>query len=269
MKVKILASGSSGNSTYLELENKKILIDCGISRKKIEDSLQKIAVGLDEIDYMLITHEHIDHISGLVMTVKKGKMQVFLTQGTYNYLLNNPKYSSFLEVYQNRFSVLGRINDTYETLNFDPLLITPIIAFHDANEPVGYFFIGENKKVVYLTDTGYVHQKVMPLIGNADVYIWETNHEPSILMASERPYPLKMRILSDQGHLSNADSLFALANLVGPRTQYVFYAHVSAECNLREIIDMTRVKIFNKLGVDTSKINFIHAMPYDIKEIEL
>lgn len=268
MKVKVLASGSSGNSTYLEINNTKILIDCGISKKKISNALAKINVKIEDIDYIFITHEHIDHISGLINVFKATTAVLYMTEGTFRYLSNNEKYNA-VTCNLNRIKLLEKDIDSYLDIIFSDFIVVPLLAFHDANEPVGYMFVVGEKKIVYLTDTGYVHQEVMQKIKGAICYIFEVNHEPAILMASSRPYNLKKRILSDYGHLSNADSLYALANLVTSETKFVFYAHISHECNLREIIEMTQKKIFNKLGVDFSNINFVFTEMNDIEEVSL
>lgn len=269
MIVKVLASGSDGNSTYVESDNIRLLIDVGITKKRIDNALKKIDVDFKKIDYVLITHEHIDHIAGLMVFVKNTNAKVILTLGTLKFLANNNRYMAFLKEYKERFLVLRRNDFKYEQFSLGNLEITPLPTFHDAVEPVGYLIKENEKKLVYLTDTGYIHQEVMKLIYDASCYIFETNHDPEILMNSSRPFSLKQRILSDHGHLSNADAIYALANLVGEHTKYVFYAHISAECNLRELIDLTRKKIFNKLGVYCENIKFIFTMPFEIEEVEI
>ena len=269
MLVKILASGSSGNSSFIHTDKINILIDCGISKKRINDALKKINYTIDDIDYILITHEHIDHIKSLTMLLKYTNAKVIMTHGTYKFLINNDKYKDIVLENEYRFSFLSSTGLYYDNVDLGGVIVTPIRAFHDALEPVGYMVNDGMNRLVSLTDTGYVHKDLMPLISNANIYIWETNHDPEILMNSERPYELKMRILSDHGHLSNTDSLYALANLVGADTKYVFYSHISAECNLREIIGITEKKVFNELGIDRSHIDFIYTMPFDIDEVEI
>ena len=265
MMIKILASGSSGNSTYLKIADKNILIDAGISRKRIVDALAKINVLLDDIDYIFITHEHVDHIGGLLNVLKKSKAAIFLTEGTYDKLMMLKDYNL---VDSKRFKLIPKLNEGYKPFKLADLEVLALPCYHDASEPVGYLFSSNNKKITYLTDTGYVDGDVLEVIKDSDAYIFECNHDPEILMASNRPYPLKMRILGDHGHLSNADSLYALANLIGSHTKYVFLAHISRECNLKEIIEITKKKIFNKLGVDFKNTEFIYTYPFDIDEVE-
>lgn len=269
MTIKILASGSTGNSTFIGTSSFKALIDAGISKKRIEECLNKIGESILNLDYIFLTHEHIDHIKGLVMVLKYSRTLVYLTKGTLEALLLSKPFLAFYEENKSRFIVLEKTSNKYDDIVIKDVVISPLEAFHDASEPVGYLFNDHDKKVVYLTDTGYVHQNVAEKIKNCECYIFETNHDPEILMNSDRPYVLKKRILSDYGHLSNADSLYALAKVVGPKTRYIFCAHISQECNLREIIKMTYDKIFLKLGIDNSHINLIMTLPTDISEVNI
>ena len=272
MLVKVLASGSKGNTTLVSCRNLNFLIDCGISKKRIVNALAKIDYNLDDINYIFLTHEHSDHIKGLDMVIKNTNIEIYLTKGTLKGILNNSAHECVKKIYienPNRFHILEKINEVYETIDLKGVKFTPLMTFHDTLEPVGFLIEEDNKSLGYITDTGYVHQDVLNKIKNCDCYIFETNHDPEMLMNSNRTYNLKMRILSDRGHLSNADGIYALANAVGPKTKYVIFAHISEECNLREIINLTRKRIFSKLGIDDTKINFIMSLETDIEEIEL
>jgi phosphoribosyl 1,2-cyclic phosphodiesterase len=108
-----------------------------------------------------------------------------------------------------------------------------------------------------MTDTGYVHVQLKEYMENCECYVLESNHDPDMLMASSRPYQLKLRILSDHGHLSNEDSMVALANLMGEKTKLVMHAHVSEECNLSPIIEMTRKKIFDSYNINRDDITYV------------
>lgn len=256
MIINVLASGSKGNCTYIETKNKHILIDLGISNKRITDGLKNIGKDIGDIDLICITHEHIDHIAGLGVTLKKSNALVILTEGTYKGIMNskNKDCAAALFAHQQKglVKILKKNGLMYQTLNFEDLNITAIATFHDAFESCGYVFEELGKKIVYITDTGYVHHDLEKIISDADAYVMETNHDPQILMASSRPYPLKMRILSDHGHMSNEDAFILLAHILTEKTKYVFCAHISEECNLIEIINYTKDLVYKKLEFESN-----------------
>ncbi|MDE7105832.1 MAG: hypothetical protein K2O22_01545 [Anaeroplasmataceae bacterium] len=157
----------------------------------------------------------------------------------------------------------------YESILLGETLIEVLPTFHDAAESVGYKIKSSDQTLVYITDTGYVHHSLFETISNADCYVLEFNHDPYILMSSDRTYALKQRILSDHGHLSNEDAAVTLAKILGERTRLVFYAHISQECNLTEIIELTRKKVMEDLGMDTSRIEFVVTSPLPTKVYSL
>lgn len=275
MRIEVLASGSTGNCTYIEAGDHKILIDTGISKRSIDEQLQRLNVCFTDIDTLLITHEHDDHIRSLATVLRKSNLTCYMTNGTYQGIMkgSNQPLKSVLEqkLTDGSIILLNRLEKSilYQDIFLDDLLIQVLPTFHDALEPVGYKIIAEDKSIVYITDTGYVHQTLYALIHNADCYVLECNHDPYILMASDRSYSLKMRILSDHGHLSNEDAFVTLAHVMGERTHLVFYAHISQECNLTEIIEMTRKKVMSELGIDTSKVSFVVTSPLPTEVYEL
>ena len=267
MRIKVLASGSTGNCTYIETTDHKILIDVGISKKNIDQELTNIGVALKDIDSLFITHEHEDHIKSLGTILNYCDLTCYMTSGTYQAILNG-KNDSLKKTILNKFNngyiiLLNRLTNSilYQDVFLDEILIKVLPTFHDAKEPVGFKIIDGSESIVYITDTGYVHQSLYETISNADCYVLECNHDPYILMASDRTYALKMRILSDHGHLSNEDAFVTLAKIMGERTKLVFYAHISQECNLTEIIEMTRKKVLQDIGIDTSSVQFVVTSP--------
>jgi phosphoribosyl 1,2-cyclic phosphodiesterase len=263
MKFIILASGSKGNATYLEIGNKKILIDSGISLRQIQSRMEASGVHLDHLDAVFITHEHIDHVAGLAAIASKFKMPVFLTEGTYHNL--SPKIKEGLDPGSIRLITYG------ELLLVDGYTVKSLPTYHDALEPCGYKFIEGGKALVYITDTGYYPQASFDSIRNAEAYIIESNHDPEMLLDSDRPWQLKRRILDDEGHLSNEDSAFLLANIVGDKTKKIVLAHLSQECNTKELALEGYRHVFGKQGLIYEDYHIVCAdqdQPMPIIEVD-
>ncbi|HOP65608.1 MAG TPA: MBL fold metallo-hydrolase [Bacilli bacterium] len=221
MKVAILGSGSKGNSTYIETEKYKILIDLGLSVKYINSKLKTLNTGVDEIDYILITHLHNDHIKSLTNFSKERKTQICITPNMYKSLKKvNDNLRYF--IYEDKIV----LND---------LIIDIINTSHDSVDSRG-FLITENKSsLVYITDTGYLNKKYLSLLANKNMYIMESNHDPKILREGKYPLWLQRRILSSEGHLCNEDAATYLAKLIGKNTKKVILAHLSKENNTEEV----------------------------------
>lgn len=278
VKISVFSSGSSGNCTLVQTNNLNILVDAGISKKAIEENLLEHSLTLNDIQMLLITHEHTDHIKAFNSILKYDHIVIYLTYGTFNYILedNKKKNLKLYELMKDRLSknsiiILNRLENSIlykDILNLD-LVINVLPTFHDASESVGFVISDGDSKLVYITDTGYVHQGLYEYISNADAYILESNHDPAILMHSNRPYPLKMRILSNHGHLSNEDSMVTLAHVMGNKTKLVMHAHISQECNLTQIVEMTRIKVLDEYGIDTSNVKFVITSPFPSEEFEI
>ncbi|MDE7384626.1 MAG: MBL fold metallo-hydrolase [Anaeroplasmataceae bacterium] len=275
MRIEVFASGSTGNCTYVETEDHKILIDTGISKRCIDNELNKLNLDFSQIDTLFITHEHEDHIRSLCTVLKKGNLTCYMTKGTYQAILNG-KNESLKPVLQEKLSsgsiiLLNRLANSilYESISLGKTEIEVLPTFHDALESVGFKIKDHQQTLVYITDTGYVHHSLFETISNADCYVLEFNHDPYILMSSDRTYALKQRILSDHGHLSNEDAAVTLAKVMGDKTRLVFYAHISQECNLSEIIELTRKKVMEDLGMDTSRVEFVITSPLPTKVYSL
>ncbi len=261
MKILQIASGSKGNCTFIWTEKTKLILDCGISKKRIVECLTNNNMSLDNIDGILITHEHTDHISGLAVLANALNTTIYMTKGTYNGMSSRIKER--LDI--NKINFIERDS----VFNINDITINALQIFHDAVDPVGYLFKENNHRLVYITDTGYVHNSLFEKISDADAYIFESNHDPEILMESDRPYETKLRILSDHGHLSNQDSSYVLANIIGPNTKRIVFAHISEECNLVQIVKITSSRVFNDLGVSTKNIVFSYASQTPLEVFEI
>lgn len=218
MKVSVLSSGSKGNTTYIESNNAKILIDLGNTSKYVKEKLEDLGVFPGDIDAILITHTHVDHIGGLKIFAKKYNIPVYITEVMHKTL----DYIDNYKLLEDEFD----IKDIH---------VTTIKTSHDAPDSRGYIISSENKSIVYITDTGYINKKYFELLENKDVYIMESNHDVELLNNGPYPFELRQRILSDKGHLSNYDSAKYLTKFIGVRTKYIFLAHLSEENNTKEL----------------------------------
>lgn len=272
MIIKILASGSKGNSSYYESAQTKMLIDLGISYKRVKDVLNKERFDVENVNAVFITHEHSDHVNGVYTFLKRSSAKIYMTIGTLEALCKKTRGSEILEAYKTGQIIAFRKDsntDRYPAIVINDLNIQPEESFHDAAEPCNYIIKDSDKKICLITDTGYIHRKQLSEFTGADCYIIETNHDPDILMSSDRPYPLKQRILGTNGHLSNSDSMFLLSKLITDNTKLVYYAHISDECNLFEIVEETRKEVFTSLGINTDNIKFVFTSQVSCEAIKL
>lgn len=214
MKITNLASGSKGNSTLIELGNKNILIDMGLPLTNLETRLEH---KFPEIDILIITHTHTDHIKGLQSIIKKQNPKIYTIENALNKIIKSDKI----------------INQ--KTIIEDDLEIELFEVSHDT-PCIGIYLKHNNKEIVYITDTGYIKDKLLKKYQNKDVYILESNYEEEMLQNGKYPYHLKQRIRSDKGHISNEDSVRYLKKLIGIKTKYVMLAHLSEENNNPEIV---------------------------------
>ena len=251
MEFIVLASGSKGNATYLEIGNDKILIDCGISFKQIKFRLAENGKTLEGLSKIFITHEHSDHVKDLSMVAKNIDVDIYLSEGTLSRLNKSIKYT----IDSRRFKPIS----PEQTIEFNGYSVLPFNVYHDAIEPYGYRFYENGKSLVYITDTGYFPERKYELIKNCEAYIIESNHEVEMLLESDRPWLLKRRILDDEGHLSNEDSANLLLNLAGDKTKIIVLAHLSEECNIESKALETYNKVFLEQGVDVYSYRIVVA----------
>lgn len=251
MKICVLASGSKGNSTYIETANHKILIDIGKNKKYIVNKLAEIGVNPEEIDYIFISHLHDDHISALSTFIKKYQPTVCLSEPMFMELQNIKQYHNIL-IYENEIILNG-------------LRIKAIKSSHDSVDSRNFIIEEGNKSVVYITDTGYVNNKYFNHLKNKNVYLFESNHD--IEMLNNGPYPkwLKRRVLGDEGHLSNKAASFYLAKLVGDNTKKIILMHLSEVNNTEEKSLETIQNTFKEYDVNFNDIRC--AKPEEISEV--
>lgn len=225
MKLYSFASSSTGNCYLYIFGKTKILVDIGISRKKLLEKLAEINISINEIDEIILTHEHSDHIKGLEVFTKKHKTLVNITQGTYNALSHSIDNLNIIKAEQKI-----KIND---------VIIEPVEVSHDANEPVGIIFEYKNKIFAHILDTGYLSMKMREKIKNCHFYVLESNYEEQALLTNPKyPFSIKKRINSDTGHLSNKQASEYIKELVGNNTEIVCFGHLSEKNNSSDLVDI-------------------------------
>jgi len=212
MKFALLASGSKGNCFVLEDDKTLLVIDCGGTKKNIVNNFKELGISVDDVDGLLITHDHSDHIA---------QIKLFKDVSIYS-PVEIDEIDTF-EVRSNQSFTIGSLE------------IMPVALSHDAYNTMGYIINNGQEKLVYMTDTGYVNAKYFSLMDNCDYLVLESNHDVEMLMNSRRPAYLKQRICSDSGHLNNDDCSSIVEKVVGDKTKCVYLAHISQEANTREL----------------------------------
>ncbi|HEO3419767.1 TPA: MBL fold metallo-hydrolase [Streptococcus agalactiae] len=231
-KYSILASGSTGNCFYIETPQKRLLIDAGLTGKKVTSLLAEINRKPEDLDAILVTHEHSDHIKGVGVLARKYHLDIYANEQTWK-VMDERNMLGKVDVSQKH--VFGRGT----TLTFGDLDIESFGVSHDAVDPQFYRMMKDDKSFVMLTDTGYVSDRMASLIENADGYLIESNHDIEILRSGSYPWTLKQRILSDKGHLSNEDCSETMIRTIGNRTKHIYLGHLSKENNIKELAHMT------------------------------
>ena len=225
LRVAVLASGSKGNAAYIELDGVRLLIDAGISARRITRSLADLGVDAASLDGVFVTHEHSDHIKGLPTLLKQYRLPLFAPPATLRAIGES----------------LAVPEDTFTPLAGDVMLgsvaVKSFSTLHDAASPVGYAVCG-SEKCALATDLGFLTNDVMAAVEGSDVLILEANHDRELLQSGSYPWRLKQRILSNRGHLSNSAAAWALVRLK-KRPRAVFLAHMSQENNRPELVEET------------------------------
>ena len=228
MRLCSIASGSSGNCIYVGSENAHLLVDAGISGKRITQGLNSLELTGEDIDGILITHEHSDHIQGLGVIARKYHIPIYATGGTVDAM--------------SRMKSLGRMPEgiLHEIREDDPfeikdMTINPFTIPHDAAQPVGYRLECGTQAVGIATDLGKYNDYIIGHLQNLDALLLEANHDIRMLQVGKYPYYLKQRILGDRGHLSNENAGRLLCRLLHDNLKAVFLGHLSRENNYEEL----------------------------------
>lgn len=239
LRYSVLASGSSGNSLFVETDKQKFLVDAGLSGKKMCELLDQVGCDPKSLDGIFVTHEHSDHIKGVGILARKYKLPIYANRKTWNAM--EPLIGDIPT--EQKFHI-----EREEVKLFGDLEVETFGVSHDAAEPMFYIFHHAGKKLVIATDMGYVSERIKGTIKDADVFIFESNHDLNMLRMGRYPWNVKRRILSDVGHVSNEDAAYALADVIGEKTSKIYLAHLSQDNNMKDLARMTVEQILTEKG---------------------
>ncbi len=252
-----LYSGSSGNSLFVETNNTKILIDAGESAKKITEALSLINVDINDLDAILVTHEHSDHVKGLGTISKKYDIPIYANTKTWDAM---PEQSSKVLDNNKKYFIPS------ESFDIGDLKIRPFEIPHDAANPCGFNIFHDNTKMSIATDIGHMTSNVIHKLEDSSFLLLESNYDPNILKCSKYPYQLKERIAGPNGHLPNSEAGKTISYLLNSGLKNVMLGHLSKENNFPElayktVIDELIENKFNENNLNISVANRFSPSP--------
>ena len=236
-----LFSGSSGNAIYVGTDKTNLLIDAGVSGARVIAALKEIGVNPLDLDGILVTHEHDDHVKGVGILARKLHCPIYATEGTWAGM-----ESKIGKLSVNHQSVI----ETERSFYIGDIEILPFATPHDALESCGYSFSVGSARFSLATDIGCIRDGWMKAIAGSDSVLLEANYDPDMLTAGPYPFSLKKRILGKKGHLSNDDAGIAAAQLVQAGARQIILGHLSKENNFPELAQKTVELILRQNGID-------------------
>ena len=235
--ITVLGSGSKGNAAVIHGPEGALLLDAGFSARELENRMEQREIDPDSIQGILITHGHSDHVKGCRTFADRHHVTAYLTAPT----LKEADRNHFLP---ERKTVIS----PGTSFGLCGITVEPFTLPHDAVDTIGYTFRAEQKKIGVATDLGHLNLLARQKLHGCSLLMLEANHEPSMLQASPRPIQLKRRILSRHGHLSNEDTLAALEELLTEDSAFLVLAHLSEECNDRNLLEDMAEQTLKKMG---------------------
>ena len=244
MKLCSIASGSSGNCIFVGSEQTNLLVDVGLSAKRIENGLKEIDIKPDTIQGILITHEHTDHVSGLGVMARRYHIPIY---ATYETIMAIRGIKSLGEISEELFNYIEP--DKRFTIN--DISIEPFSISHDAANPVCYTMETGHEKLGIATDLGKYDDYILSKLSGSDILMIEANHDINMLMVGKYPYYLKQRILGDLGHLSNETLAGLISKLINKKKQHIILGHLSKENNYEELAYETVLCELSQLDIES------------------
>ena len=235
----------TGNSLFVESENTKILIDSGISLKKLTTALSDNNISINDIDAVLVTHEHSDHVQSLGMLSSKYDIPVYANEKTWDAM---PKQKDRIA------NVNQKLFKSYEKFEIGDLIIDPFSIPHDAADPCGFNIINNDDKISIATDIGHMTNSIINKLDGSSFILLESNYDPEILKTGKYPYYLKTRILGPNGHLPNEMAGKTIAYLLKGSLKEVMLGHLSKENNFPELAYQTVIEELIRSNFDENTI---------------
>lgn len=253
-----LYSGSSGNCLYVESNGSKILIDSGISCKKICEGLASIGSSIEKIDAILVTHEHSDHVQSLGMVSKKFDIPVYANLETWNGMEKQKE-----KISENNIKLFENDKDFF----LNDLIIHPFSTPHDAANPCGFNIHNGKKKLSIATDLGHMNDNILSELKESSFILLESNYDPEILKVSKYPFRLKTRISGPKGHLSNETAGKTISLLMKNNLKEVMLGHLSKENNFPELAYQTVAEELMNSNNDINSIKLSIASRFNPTKI--
>jgi phosphoribosyl 1,2-cyclic phosphodiesterase len=265
LSVCAFSSGSSGNCYLVRTDEAAVLIDAGISASKIVKQLERAETSREQVEGLFLTHEHIDHVRGVRVLMKKlPHAKVFASSGTMDAVVRaEQRFGSDFKAAvpeTRRRSIMPE-----EPVQIGDMTVRAFRTLHDAAEPYGFSVSADGKEVAIITDTGAVTDEMLEGVASANVLVLESNHDTKMLREGAYPWPLKQRILSEQGHLSNAQAAEALTRLYSLRDQkrVVLLAHLSDQNNTPALAERTVITLLAQAGLYTGESLYLGVLLRD------
>ncbi len=240
MRFSVLASGSSGNAIYVENDEHAFLVDAGLSGRKMEELFASVDRNMKKLSGILVTHEHSDHIKGLGILARKYNVPIYANEKTW----------TAMDPLVGKIPLEQRFHFDMETVKtFGSIDIQSFAVSHDAADPMFYVFHENGRKLVLITDTGYVSDRMKGHIQGADSFVFESNHDVGMLQMGRYPWSVKRRILSDVGHVSNEDAAVAMSEVVEQKPTRMYLSHLSKDNNMKDLARMSVAQTLQSCGI--------------------
>lgn len=258
MRFSVLASGSTGNAFYIATDQTKLLVDAGLSGKQMDKLFEQVHADPSDLDGILVTHEHSDHIKGLGIIARKYDLPIYANDKTWQAMEKNlGKLTT-----EQKFHFEANHLKTFGDIDVESFSVS-----HDAVDPMFFTFHHNGQKVALVTDLGYVSERIKKTIEGADAFVFEANHDVSMLQMGGYPWNVKRRILGDYGHVSNEDCGLALSDVITDNTKRVYLAHLSKDNNMKELARMSVDQVLKERDIAMSLYDTDPALATPLYEV--